>query len=188
MYIRCLAVMLAVAVSLAARSLSSASETDAQSTAFFENQIRPLLVRRCLRCHGGEKTRRGLRVDSRQALVNGGKSGAAVLPGRPDDSLLIQAVRYVQGGPQMPPSGKLAGDEIELLARWVKAGAPWPTSRPAHPLPDGGAHWSFVPLRHVVPPADGTGWATMEQWTSMIPEEAARVETYRKSLPQRSDH
>ena len=160
MHIRCLAVSLAVTASLAANSVVHAIEPRSESAAFFENRIRPLLVRRCLRCHGGEKTRRGLRVDSREALVNGGKSGAAIVPGRADDSLLIQAVRYGENGPQMPPTGKLPEEEIEMLAKWVAGGAPWPTSPPDPHRPAGDTHWSFVPLRDVTPPTDNTGWAT----------------------------
>ena len=93
---------------------------------FFETKIRPLLVKRCFSCHSAkaEKLKAGLYMDSRAALLKGGESGAALLPGKPDESLIIEAVRYESY--EMPPDGKLRDEEIASLAKWVEMGAPWP--------------------------------------------------------------
>ena len=135
------------------------SDTNDGGPDFFEQRIRPLLLRRCIRCHGNNKNSHGLRVDSRAALLAGGKNGPAIVPGRVNSSLLIQAVRYEKAGPQMPPTGKLPKEEIALLEQWVATGAAWPIS-PATPLHDNAKnHWSFAPLARVPPPDDDTGWA-----------------------------
>jgi hypothetical protein len=154
--------LLAIGVTLVAvvggGSVALAAEPDSKAAAFFEARIRPLLVRRCLKCHGGEKTSHKLRVDSRAAIVGGGQSGPAIVAGRPDDSLLIQAVRYGEDSLQMPPGGKLPQEEIALLERWVKLGAPWPDA-PKKRVAGDAMHWSFRPIRPVEPPVDDSGWA-----------------------------
>jgi hypothetical protein len=93
---------------------------------FFEREIRPLLVSHCYECHSGNSSRlkAGLLLDSRQAMLKGGDSGPALVGANPDESLLIQAVRYETF--EMPPKGKLQTNEIELLTKWVAMGAPWP--------------------------------------------------------------
>src|SRR5258708_4319356 len=72
----------------------------------FEKRVRPLLIERCHKCHLADKTKGGLRLDSAEALRRGGESGPVIVPGKPDESLLIQAVRHEQGL-KMPPDGKL---------------------------------------------------------------------------------
>src|SRR5437870_3843099 len=76
---------------------------------FFEKKIRPVLVEHCFKCHSGEagKPKGGLRLDSRAAVLQGGDTGPALVPGQPNDSLLLQAVRYTDAGLRMPPKGKL---------------------------------------------------------------------------------
>ncbi|MFO0870273.1 MAG: DUF1549 domain-containing protein [Pirellulales bacterium] len=96
----------------------------------FERQVRPLLLERCHKCHAGQAAKGGLRLDSRAAVLRGGESGAAIVVGKPEASLLIQAVRH-ENGQQMPPDGKLSGAQVEALARWIREGAPWPGSAPA---------------------------------------------------------
>ncbi|MBY0229082.1 MAG: hypothetical protein K2W96_07375, partial [Gemmataceae bacterium] len=91
----------------------------------FEKRIRPLLVEKCLSCHG-DKPKGGLRLTSRAALLQGGDSGPAVVPGKPDESLLLKAVRHE--GERKMPKEKLSASEIDALARWVARGAPWPGS------------------------------------------------------------
>jgi len=99
---------------------------DAAAVAFFENEIRPLLVARCYECHGPDsKAEGGLRVDSLDALLAGGDSGAALVPGSPDASLLIDAVRYGDVF-KMPPKSRLPEAEIAALEVWVRQGAVWP--------------------------------------------------------------
>ncbi|MCA9179110.1 MAG: DUF1553 domain-containing protein [Planctomycetales bacterium] len=95
---------------------------------FFEKRIRPLLVSKCYACHSAEaKQLEGeLLVDSRATVRRGGASGPAVVPGKPEQSLLIEAVRYQNESMQMPPDAKLSAEEIADLERWVSRGAPDP--------------------------------------------------------------
>ena len=97
--------------------------------AFFEAKIRPLFLERCVECHGEKKQKGGLRLDSRAGWQKGGDSGAAVVPGKADESLLIKAVRYTDDDLAMPPTkkgGKLTDAEIAALEQWVAMGAPDP--------------------------------------------------------------
>lgn len=121
---------------------------------FFEGRIRPILVENCYTCHAQLQTS-GLRVDSREHLLKGGTLGPSVVPGNPDESLLIQAVRHSHERLKMPPAGKLSPRQIEDLAAWVRSGVYWPekseviapkTDR-AVITPDQKAFWSFQPLR-----------------------------------------
>jgi Protein of unknown function (DUF1553)/Protein of unknown function (DUF1549)/Planctomycete cytochrome C len=91
----------------------------------FERRVRPLLIERCHKCHAGSKNKGGLRLDSREAVLKGGGAGPAMLLGKPDESLLLQAVRH-QAGLAMPPDGRLNESEIGALAEWIKSGAVWP--------------------------------------------------------------
>src|SRR5580658_7774496 len=95
---------------------------------FFESKVRPVLAGTCQKCHGGAAHKGGLRLDSRDAALKGGDSGAAVVPGNPEASPMIEAINY--RGLEMPPTGKLRPREIEALVEWVKMGAPWPKEGP----------------------------------------------------------
>src|SRR5450432_3755579 len=108
---------------------SAARLAPGQADDAFEMRVRPILAKACYSCHTGEAMG-GLQLDSREHLLKGGKSGAAIVPGDPGASKLIQAIRY-SGPRKMPPTGKLKDDEIASLEAWVKAGAAWPaTSKP----------------------------------------------------------
>jgi hypothetical protein len=143
---------------------------DPEGDAFFEAKVRPILVARCYSCHSSEARtlRGGLRLDSRPGWEKGGDTGPAIEPGNPDESLLIQAVRYEDEALRMPPKGKLADDEIATLVEWVKRGAPDPraVAAPAAKAPrvidldEGRRHWAFQPLEGGEPPrvADPNGW------------------------------
>src|SRR6185312_6933520 len=106
----------------------------------------------CYRCHSSEAKvlKGGLRLDSRGGWMKGGDSGPAIVPGEPDKSPLIEAVRY--GSLEMPPRGKLPEAEIAVLERWVRMGAPDPRidpspARPSQPdLVAGRSHWAFRPI------------------------------------------
>src|SRR5438067_7260922 len=101
---------------------------DAQSAEVFESKVRPILAANCYDCHTDEHMG-GLRLDSREALLKGGNSGQpAVVPGDPDKSLLIQAVRQTSEKLKMPKGGRLRPDDIDTLVEWVKAGAQWPAA------------------------------------------------------------
>ena len=96
---------------------------------FFEAKVRPVLADNCLECHGAEKHKGGLRLDVRAAMLKGGDTGPAVVPGKPEESPLIEAIRY-EGDVRMPPKKRLKAEEIAALTDWVKGGAFWPEPRP----------------------------------------------------------
>ena len=136
------------------------AQTPAASPDFFETRIRPVLANNCYSCHTGSQLG-GLRLDSRDAMLKGGKSGAALLPGDADKSLIIKAVQ--QTGPlKMPMGTKLNSDQVEDLIAWVKAGAVWPQAvLPASAMSSNGkynitperrAFWSLQPLKNPAPP------------------------------------
>lgn len=123
-----------------------AAEPTAEQLKFFENRVRPLLVEHCQSCHGSQKEWAGLRLDSRVAILKGGESGPAAVPGKPDDSLLIQAVRQT-GDIAMPPTGMLTEAQISDLTEWVRQGMPFPAGQELAGVkkyrdPN---HWSFQP-------------------------------------------
>ena len=99
---------------------------DRTGEAFFESKIRPLLVERCIECHGSDEQERGLRLDSRVGWERGGESGPALVPGKPNESLLILAVSYLDKNLQMPPDEQLPASDVALLQEWVRRGAPDP--------------------------------------------------------------
>ncbi len=92
---------------------------------FFETQVRPVLAEHCVGCHGPEKQKAGLRLDSRAAALAGGETGPAVVPGKVEESLLVGAIRHADDGLKMPPKQKLADTQVADLTRWVEMGAPW---------------------------------------------------------------
>lgn len=127
---------------------------------FFEQHIRPLLIKRCFECHSHDKKiKGGLALDSRGGWKKGGDTGPAILPGKPNDSLLIKAVRYDDADIRMPPAGKLPDEEIALLEQWVLLGAPDPRTEANHPAANKGVdfdsarqHWAYRPLHPVAIP------------------------------------
>ncbi|HLJ09774.1 MAG TPA: DUF1549 domain-containing protein, partial [Planctomycetaceae bacterium] len=136
-----------------------AAEPSQGDVEFFENEVRPVLVQSCQKCHGDRKQEGGLRLDSREGLLKGGDSGPAVEAGKPDESLLVEAIGYA-GDIKMPPKGKLAGQQIAALTSWVKRGAPWPRDQIQVAKPGEfnlaarkAKQWVFQPLRSVTPPA-----------------------------------
>ncbi len=168
------AVVLALLAAACGGSSSAASDelkSDGVSkdvARFFETEVRPLLARRCFGCHGASRQKGGLRLDSREAVLRGGESGPAVVPGKPGESLLLEAVRYESL--EMPPNGRLSDREVAALQRWIALGAPWP--RVAQGAGDPAATWwSFQPVTDppvpIVPPAERTGQAagSVDPWS-----------------------
>jgi hypothetical protein len=140
-------------------SVSGAAEPRPDAETFFETKVRPVFQQVCYRCHGGQKTSGRLRIDSRETLLRGGESGPAVVPGEPEKSLLLQAVRHRHETIHMPPDKRLPDAVIADLERWVREGAAWPrASKVGGPPSRPEQHWAFQPVRAVVPP-DPTGWA-----------------------------
>lgn len=145
-----------------------ADEFSPQQLELFEKQIRPLLIQHCLECHGPEKQEGGFNLATRESLIKGGDSGAAVVTGNPAESLLMEAVEYL-GEPKMPPTGRLPAEKIEQLRHWVESGAVWPKDSP---LSDGTTTtrrfevtekqqhwWAFQAVRDHTPPAvRGANW------------------------------
>ena len=108
---------------ITAALLMTAAFAMAEDFSFFESKVRPLLVERCIECHGEKKQKGDLRLDSKSGWQKGGESGAALVPGRPEESLLIKSVSYVDKDLQMPPKKQLAPEEVAVLREWVKQGA-----------------------------------------------------------------
>ena len=137
---------------------------------FFEKRIRPLLEDRCYDCHSTEagKAKGGLKLDTREGWAKGGESGPAIVPGKPDDSLLITGVRYWDKSFQMPPKHPLPPELVADLIEWVKLGAPDPRTGDSAPAKGktstvdyekGRQHWSFQPVqKQERPPVKDTAW------------------------------
>jgi hypothetical protein len=154
---------------------SRSAKMGSEGVEFFEKRIRPVLVEHCFECHsaGANKSKGGLRLDSKQAAYAGGDSGPVIVPGRPAESLLIDAVEFGGEFVDMPPSGKLPDRVIADFRTWVVLGAPMPDDR----TPDGGqpagslqprktvdieagrSFWSFQPVsRQPLPGVSNADW------------------------------
>ncbi len=155
---------------LLSRACVATAAEPAQGTEFFEKRIRPLLANVCADCHGAEKQKGDLRLDSRAGWMRGGASGAVIVPGKPDDSLLITAVRYWDKSLQMPPKHPLEPAEVNDLIEWVKFGAPDPrTEEPKAEkaktattidFEKGRKHWAFQPVKMpALPSVKDKAWA-----------------------------
>ncbi len=108
--------------------LPRSGKPDPAQEEFFEAKVRPVLATHCLECHGPEKHKGGLRLDGRDAMLRGGEAGRVVVPGKPEESPLIEAIRY-KGDVQMPPKKKLKDEDVLALTEWIKRGAIWPDAR-----------------------------------------------------------
>ena len=158
---------------------------------FFETKIRPLLAEKCYSCHGEQKQKAKLRLDSKEAIVKGSEFGPVIVDNDPNKSSLIKTVHY-DGETKMPPAGKLKDDEIKALEAWVKMGAPWPGAAAVIEIGDDiseekRAFWSFKPVRNYAPPkVKNGGWASNEidnfilnklEERGLLPNKAASKET-----------
>ena len=150
-------IIFACALQASCFGIATAQQVD---DTFFEKHVRPILVERCQSCHGPDKQKSGLRVDSLAALLKGGESGPAIILGKPSESLLCQVID--QGEPYaMPPKDKLKKEQILSISAWVKAGARWPGQSANTPAATQQATrtdnqqqlWSFLPPNKVNPPA-----------------------------------
>ncbi len=132
-------------------------EMTAEQEKFFETKIRPLFAKNCYMCHTSPPSG-GLRVDSQQAILKGGKDGVVIVPFHPESSLLVSALKYT-GKLQMPPGGPLDSEAIADVEQWIREGAPWPKTTPISPTsrvtPEQRQFWSFhAPSRPEVPAVD----------------------------------
>ncbi len=151
-----------LAFPLTTRAQSPQAELD-----FFESRIRPVLVAHCYECHGPEQDiKGGLRLDSRQGWEIGGDSGPAIVPGKPAESLLLQALNYDPNFVEMPPRGKLPENVVKDFETWIARGAVDPREGKIPDVPVAGAtaaraknHWAYQLLRQSpVPEVQDAGW------------------------------
>jgi len=141
---------LAVALLAAPSALVASDE-------FFESKVRPVLANRCFECHGEQKQQGDVRLDRKAGVLG---ENPLVVPGKPEESRLLQVIAHDPADTQMPPKGKLPAEEITLLTEWVKQGAPWPDSPTAATATPGGydfdkfraEHWAFRAVQKTVPP------------------------------------
>jgi hypothetical protein len=132
---------------------------------FFESKVRPLLASQCYSCHSSSAAivQGGLRLDSRETVLRGGHSGPALIPGNPDQSRLIRALRH-EVEPHMPPWGKLDPEKIAVLEEWIRRGAPCPaestsTAETTSPSkPNAKSHWAWQPIVRKLPSDVPSAW------------------------------
>ncbi|MDA1016738.1 MAG: PSD1 and planctomycete cytochrome C domain-containing protein [Planctomycetota bacterium] len=147
---------------LATPATRAADNPTPQQIEFFEKNVRPVLATKCFGCHSvrAKKLKAGLMLDSRARMLKGGETKPAIVPGKPDESLLIAAIRYESF--EMPPGGKLPKQHVDALVKWIEMGAPWPNE--PEPMADTKGpvfdwkqrakdHWCWQPIRATDPPA-----------------------------------
>jgi len=154
-------VLLATALALNLPAFIPASAAADEGVDFFEKKVRPLLTERCLECHSPEKkVKGGLRLDTREGWAKGGDNGPALVPGDPEKSLLVTAIRYKDRDLQMPEKRKLPDEEIAILEQWVKMGAPDPRMGSGEvvkkqvglSIEAGKKFWCYMPVQNSAPP------------------------------------
>lgn len=153
-----------VIYAMVSASIGLVQADDRQAVKFFEQEVRPILVKRCYDCHSGTKQKGGLRVDHIGYLKTGGDTGPALIPGKTEESALIEAVRYGNADFQMPPKTKLPDTEIAVLEKWIKIGTPWPDNEKVIVTAGGFTktqrdYWFFQPVANMPPPKAGGQWA-----------------------------
>lgn len=147
-------------------AMDAQSEINAPGApAYFETRVRPLFIDKCVRCHGADKQKNNLRLDTREGMLTGGDGGPAVIPHDSAESLVMKAVRYEDL--EMPPDDPLSTEEIAHLTNWIDAGAPWPdhdaplrtTASPSF-NEDDRAWWAFQPVvMPDIPVTEGDNWS-----------------------------
>jgi Protein of unknown function (DUF1553)/Protein of unknown function (DUF1549)/Planctomycete cytochrome C len=166
--------------------------TATEEIAFFEREIRPILVEHCYECHStGEEQKGGLVLDSREGWAVGGDSGPALIPGKLEQSLLIESVRYENSHLEMPPKTRLPPAKVLALEKWVAMGAPDPRegsvkkSSTGLSVEDGRRFWSYrKPVKPSLPAVKDTGWADREIDRFLLAKmEAAGVEPAPPAAP-----
>lgn len=151
--------------------LPATAASDREALKFFETEVRPLLAESCFDCHSAEKQKGGLRLDHVSWMLKGGDSGAAIVPGNPDESLLVEAVRREDPDFEMPPKTALTSQQIGVLEKWVADGAFWPADPNAEVAEKTDQHgfteedrewWAIQPVQDPEVPANGEDWARNE--------------------------
>jgi cytochrome c553 len=152
--------------------ICGAAEFTPEQVQFFENKVRPVLTQNCTKCHGAEKQKNGLRLDSRAAVLKVGEEGPVVEPGKPEASKLIKAVRHEAGVEAMPhKADKLPDGDVAALTQWVAMGLPWPAE--STPSPEKWrTHWAFQPVK--TPPVPEPA-ALPQQFPAWLAEPMDRI-------------
>src|SRR3954466_1410326 len=141
-------------------------EPTAEQVKFFEEKVRPILAENCYKCHGSEKQKGSLRLDVPEMALAGGESGPAIVPGKPDKSPLVEAIKWESL--EMPPTGKLSESQIATLTEWIRLGAPMPKDHGGNSgvsvrktrgviTDEDRQWWAFRPIRRIAVPAVRTG-------------------------------
>jgi hypothetical protein len=185
------ALLVIVALGLHPAHVLAESDSD-----FFETRIRPLLLAKCDGCHSTTKgkTSGGLALDTRDGWQKGGDSGAVIVPGKPDESALIRAVKYLDSDLQMPPKekgGKLTDAEIALLVEWVRRGAPDPRGTAARiggmPLDEARRWWAFQPLKPIaLPVVKDQAWPATDLDRLILAQQEQRGLTHNPQADKRT--
>ena len=156
-----------------AKADAQAAPQDPDALAFFEKQVRPILDKRCIKCHGGEKIEGKLSFATRELMLKGGASGQVIDWENHLKSLFVVAINYSDFDYEMPPTGKLPQKEIETLTKWVAAGLPWTPGEKGYLADPGGGdqhgppsieegknYWAYKPVvKPKVPQVDNADWA-----------------------------
>lgn len=125
----------------------------------YVRQIKPIFAKKCFACHGALQQKSGLRLDTVALIRKGGESGAGLVPGQPDDSLLMEILTG-RDGRLMPPAGEgtaLSADEVDLVKRWISQGARGPADE--QPQVDPRQYWSYQrPQRPPIPSVKNSEW------------------------------
>jgi hypothetical protein len=150
-----------LATSAVSPQQKSAQDFGAEDLSFFAKEVRPILQNNCALCHDSGKHTSGFSVETRESVLAGGNRGPAAEAGKPEQSRLIQAIRF-NGELKMPPTGKLADKDIAILERWVALGLPAPSSMAVKKESPAASttHWSFQPIQRAPEPkVKNTAWA-----------------------------
>src|SRR6185295_7329696 len=147
-------IRLAGLVLIASLGLAPAAESIPSHSAgfsFFEQKIRPVLADHCYKCHStkANKFKGGLALDSKERALKGGETGPAIVPSKPEESLLLAAIRHSDPDLEMPPKEKLPDEVITNFEKWIKAGAPFPESAP--PVSELKAWWETIAEETLLP-------------------------------------
>ncbi len=138
-----------------------AGEITPEQEKFFEAKIRPFLAKNCYMCHSSPPSG-GLRLDSKESALKGGKDGVVIVPGHPEQSLMVTALKYTTKL-QMPPDGPVPNEDLAMIEQWIRDGAPWPKTVAVSPVskvkPVQREFWSFQPVKKPAVPAVTSAWA-----------------------------
>ncbi|MGD9647962.1 MAG: PSD1 and planctomycete cytochrome C domain-containing protein [Pirellulales bacterium] len=151
---RAAALVAVLVVALAGANSSADDSAAAAETSNFRERVAPVLEARCVGCHRGVTARADLSLDTREGLIQGGESGPAITPGKPDESLLVDMISGVE--PSMPKDAeRLTAADIAAIREWIAAGAPWPDGAVLQDKREGGAWWSLRPIERPAVPEFG---------------------------------